>query len=472
MMEPGTGNVTAMAQNLEYGEGKNASYINNAVDLKYSGTNGQQPGSTFKIFTIAAAIEQGAADGRRASCSPSSREMPYGSYQDCEGNTQDTWPVTNYSGAPAGTYDMYGGTALSINTYFAELAKRTGLCNVWDVASRAGVTRREHGGGPTRQHELPGHSRDHRRLVRHVAAHPRRVVRDLRRAWAALRAPGHHRDPHDRPRRRSTSPSPTANRSSSQRWLTPSTTCWSASSRTARRRGNGPRAAHRWQDRHDQRLPGAVVRRVHAEHGCRGVDRAPRAPSRYPMANVTINGVYKSAWAGSTLPGPIWKIAMLGALADVPVGHLHSDRPRAHRRCAAHAAVTRRADARRRRSSGSTHWACSAKIADDEVASYQPEGTVAYTSPGAGSSVQPGSHRDALPEQRCPATAGARAVRTAVADGGDNEPRWQAVAGATRTTPDSGGGGPGNSDGNPGNGNNGNQRQQLTPKLVSRRAGA
>ena len=35
---------------------------------------------------------------------------------------------------------MYSGTALSINTYFAELAKRTGLCNVWDVASRAGVT--------------------------------------------------------------------------------------------------------------------------------------------------------------------------------------------------------------------------------------------------------------------------------------------------------------------------------------------
>ena len=59
MMEPGTGNVTAMAQNLEYGDGKNASYINNAVDLKYSGTTGQQPGSTFKIFTIAAAIEQG-----------------------------------------------------------------------------------------------------------------------------------------------------------------------------------------------------------------------------------------------------------------------------------------------------------------------------------------------------------------------------------------------------------------------------
>ena len=139
MIEPGTGNVTAMTQNLEYGPGKNASYINNSVDLKYSGTNGNQPGSTFKIFTIAAAIEQGQPMDD-VIASPSVREMPYGSYEDCEGNTQATWPVENYSSATPGNYTMYSGTADSINTYFAELARRTGLCNIWDVASRAGVT--------------------------------------------------------------------------------------------------------------------------------------------------------------------------------------------------------------------------------------------------------------------------------------------------------------------------------------------
>ena len=43
---------------------------------------------------------------------------------------------------------MYEGTAYSINTFFAELAKRTGLCNIWDVASRAGVTLASNGASP------------------------------------------------------------------------------------------------------------------------------------------------------------------------------------------------------------------------------------------------------------------------------------------------------------------------------------
>ena len=136
-----------MAQNLDYGTGPHSSFVNNAVDLKYSGTNGQQPGSTFKIFTVAASIEQG-LPMNAVIYAPDSRVMPYGSYQDCEGSTEEEWNVGNYTGAPSGNFNIYQGTAYSVNTYFAELAKRTGLCNIWDLASRAGVVTANTGEAP------------------------------------------------------------------------------------------------------------------------------------------------------------------------------------------------------------------------------------------------------------------------------------------------------------------------------------
>ena len=216
MIEPGTGNVTAMTQNLKYGDGKNASYINNSVDLPYSGTNGQQPGSTFKPFTIAAAIEQ-ELPMDDVIASPSAREMPYGSYQDCAGTTQKSWTVTNYTGAAPGNYDMYSGTALSINTYFAELAKRTGLCNVWDVASRAGVTSAGYGDGygPKRHPSTTPHCSTPPALSAVPSAcrrsrWPSRTPRSRLAACTANRVSS----PRSRPARRSrsTSPNRTANR--------------------------------------------------------------------------------------------------------------------------------------------------------------------------------------------------------------------------------------------------------------------
>jgi membrane peptidoglycan carboxypeptidase len=47
----------------------------------------------------------------------------------------------------------------------------------------------------------------------------------------------------------------------------------------------------------------------------------PRGGYRYPMKDVTINGVYYEQVFGSSMPGPIWKAAMLGALeGSAPVG--------------------------------------------------------------------------------------------------------------------------------------------------------
>ena len=129
-----------MAQNLDYGKGHGKSYINNAVDASTQGTNGQQAGSTFKIFTVAAAIENGFADGRtdqRAVIPGLSHTAP------TRTATALRWrsgPWRTMTGAPAGSYDMRSGAANSVNTYFAELQRRVGLCNVIDMASRAGIS--------------------------------------------------------------------------------------------------------------------------------------------------------------------------------------------------------------------------------------------------------------------------------------------------------------------------------------------
>ena len=63
-IEPSNGNVVAMAQNTEWGSPKDAndhsvSQFNYNVDAKYGGTNGFQPGSTFKPVILAQWIKDG-----------------------------------------------------------------------------------------------------------------------------------------------------------------------------------------------------------------------------------------------------------------------------------------------------------------------------------------------------------------------------------------------------------------------------
>ena len=59
LVEPGTGNVIAMAQNRDWGlKGRGKTTYNYNVDQEFGGTIGMQAGSTFKVFTLAAALEQ------------------------------------------------------------------------------------------------------------------------------------------------------------------------------------------------------------------------------------------------------------------------------------------------------------------------------------------------------------------------------------------------------------------------------
>lgn len=451
MMEPGTGDVTAMDQNLNYGKGKASSFINNSVDLKYSGTGGQQPGSTFKIFTIAAAIEQGQAMDD-VIYAPSQRDMAYGTYEDCEGNSQDFWPVQNYSGAESGNFTMYEGTAYSINTYFAELAKRTGLCNVWDIASRAGVTVAENGKAPiddTIYQYTPGIIGGSDVLMSPLT---------MAESYATFAARGTHCEP-----RVITSvttiddeeldvPRPDCQQVIDQEVadavndvmvnvvrgskITDGTGSSMYLGRpTAGKTGTTNDIQAIWFAGYTPNLAAAVWA------------GSPKAPSTYTMANVTINGE-TDTWAGSTLPGPIWELAMLGALADLPVESFVPVNPElidgAQLSLPSLAGLPTDQAIKRL-----DELDLRADISETQVASYQPKGTVAYTSPGAGSTVQPGATITLYLSNGVPPPP-----EPDEDDGGGSGGGGGGGGGNGGGGNGGGNGGPGNSDGNPGGGNN------------------
>ena len=138
-MQPGTGEVKALAQNKKYGKGPGKSYLNYTVPKKFGNANGFQPGSTFKAFVLATAINQDIPLSRTYS-SASPAYMPEQGYKTCDGSPYGygTWPVKNSTSASAAP-NLYEGTQKSVNTFFARLEADTGLCAPWKLVNRLGI---------------------------------------------------------------------------------------------------------------------------------------------------------------------------------------------------------------------------------------------------------------------------------------------------------------------------------------------
>ena len=138
MVEPGTGKVRAVAQSRPIGTNlkKGESYINFVVPTAYGQSGGFPAGSTFKMFTVTAALKNGIDVGQSYNA-PKNLTMPAGSYFDCEGGGTSEWKVSNST--TSGRMDMYRATRQSVNTYFAQLEKQAGLCNVVRAAESMGI---------------------------------------------------------------------------------------------------------------------------------------------------------------------------------------------------------------------------------------------------------------------------------------------------------------------------------------------
>lgn len=138
LVEPGTGKVRALGQSRPMGRDKKKgeTYINYAVPKKYGDSGGFQAGSTFKMFTVAAALEEGIPASKSYN-SPSPMRLPPGTYFDCEGGGTSEFEVRNSTGT--GTFNMVQATRRSVNSYFAQLERDAGLCETVEMAEAMGI---------------------------------------------------------------------------------------------------------------------------------------------------------------------------------------------------------------------------------------------------------------------------------------------------------------------------------------------
>jgi len=146
-VQVGTGRVLAMAQNKVYSQdpevqatGGQYTGINYNTDEDQGGSLGFQPGSTYKVFTLAEWLKEGHALSERVD---SARKSDWGTFQDyCSG--PQTFPGYNpkNDANEAGTnYSALQSTINSINTGFLGMAKKLDLCKIRDTAESFGVHR-------------------------------------------------------------------------------------------------------------------------------------------------------------------------------------------------------------------------------------------------------------------------------------------------------------------------------------------
>ena len=140
MVEPGTGAVKALAQSRPMGadRSKGRTFLNYVVPPEYGDANGFQAGSTFKVFVLASALKQGIPLTETIN-SPPTVDIAPSELQTCEGTlaSDDVWSPSNSTSG--GMETLYTGTRDSVNTFFAELETRTGLCDPVTMARQMGI---------------------------------------------------------------------------------------------------------------------------------------------------------------------------------------------------------------------------------------------------------------------------------------------------------------------------------------------
>ncbi|GAB3123246.1 transglycosylase domain-containing protein [Glaciibacter psychrotolerans] len=147
-VQVGSGRVLAMTQNKDYSQdpevqatGANYTGINYNTDYGYGGSSGFQPGSTYKVFTLAEWLKEGHSLNERVD---SRRKSDWGTFQDsCDGPQSygSNFAPKNDSGESGTNYSALESTQQSINTGFVGMAKKLDLCGIGKTAQSFGVHR-------------------------------------------------------------------------------------------------------------------------------------------------------------------------------------------------------------------------------------------------------------------------------------------------------------------------------------------
>ncbi|MFE5797827.1 transglycosylase domain-containing protein [Streptomyces sp. NPDC056503] len=144
-VQPGTGKILSMGQSRPYGldQKQHQTTLNLAVGSKMGGTTyGFQVGSTFKPITAAAALEKGLSPAQNFN-DPTEITVSEKDYTRCDGKPSGyaDWKVGNELESEKGMYDMTSALGKSINTYFARLEQMAGLCETLTMAKKVGYER-------------------------------------------------------------------------------------------------------------------------------------------------------------------------------------------------------------------------------------------------------------------------------------------------------------------------------------------
>jgi membrane peptidoglycan carboxypeptidase len=149
VVQPGTGEIKAIAVSTPYGDNpkKGENSIDYAVDEKYGGsTYGFHAGSTFKLFVLAAALKEGIPLGTAIHAPPA---ITVSGFKTCSGLDAGVYSLHNAGDSESGTFNLETGTWFSVNTFYAQLEQRTGLCQPVKLAEAMGM--QPSNGGPIPQ---------------------------------------------------------------------------------------------------------------------------------------------------------------------------------------------------------------------------------------------------------------------------------------------------------------------------------
>lgn len=375
LVEPGTGLVRAMAVNRDYGLHRGQTVFPLASVRAF------QPGSTFKTFALAAALESGVALDTR---------LPGGDrYRSTVLDNPAAGTFTNAADGHGTNLTLTQATAESVNTAYVQLEERIGVLAVADAARRAGL-------------ELPD-SGPHR-----VAPHEGSLVLgtretspvELAAAYAAFAAHGlvcppgavlritdsaGHRLPEPRSHgchQRFTPALADTVTSVLTAVLEPGGTGEAAAlpgRPAAGKTGTTENEATAWFVGYTPHLAGAVML------------ADPRGPQQHPLHDVAgVRDVY-----GGTIPAQIWHTAMAAALSGQPVAAFPGANPAylfaaAELTMPALAGMPSDVASARLRAMGLA--VRSTQLSPpDAIRTMVPSGTVIDTVPGPGSPASPGS---------------------------------------------------------------------------------
>ena len=382
MVNPQTGAIEAMAVDRPYGTGFGQTEVNLAADyVNHGGSQGRNAGSTFKIFVLAAALEEKIPTGTTIR-SPAKITIPKGSTTTCDGLPTSAWNVVNAEDSEGGTFNMVQATAQSVNTYFAQLEVKTGLCAPVTIAQDLGVHKAT--GGDLDQ--IPAFT---------LGAEPVDPL-SVTGAFAALANNGTFCTPQSITKVTWLVGDVTTNRPvpgpNCGKVLDPSiaegvttllqgvlakggTGYGLALGRPAAgKTGTDDAFKNAWFSGYTPNLASSVW--------------VGNPDSTVPMQAITVNNKKYADVFGATLPGPIWQLAMKGALANQPIQSfinppdavLHGERvtiPNLQGEDPATAAAAL------------TKLGLSPAVDPTKVTSTQPLGKVETTVPGPGASVYP-----------------------------------------------------------------------------------